>query len=236
MKPLGYTIIRTPTGSTPVIDTPFHFLLRHYAIDTVIDVGANEGQFGLELRRHGFKGLIISLEPLSDAFRKLQCIANENGPWQVHQCAAGDGEAEAELNVAGNSVSSSILPMERKHEDMLPISKYVSTERIKVHTLDSMFGQHLTEMGKMFLKIDVQGFEKQVLAGSSLILSSAVGVLLETSIVSLYRGSMCLPEALEMMGANGFLLYDVERIFLDAKTQQTLQFDCTFFRRENGAN
>ena len=239
-KPFGYTITRINAELKPepicVVEPPFYCLLKHHAIETVIDVGANEGQFGLELRQHGFKGLIVSVEPQSNAFGKLQMIAKGNGPWEVRQCAAGDKEAYVDLNIAANSLSSSLLPMEAKHKEAAPESSYVSTERVKVLALDSLFGPKLNQMGRIFLKIDVQGFEKQVLAGADRVLESAVGVLLETSLVPLYGGSMCLPEALEIMKAKGFLLYHTDRIFWDAKTQQTLQLDCTFFKQEKIVN
>jgi FkbM family methyltransferase len=233
IKPLGYELVcrkPSPPPPVPVTAPPLVTLIKHYAIDTVIDVGANEGQFGLELRHHGFNGLIISLEPLSQAFNQLQSIALANGPWETYPNAAGDKDGITQINVAGNLLSSSILPMLRRHEEAAPPSRYTGKEAVSMRTLDSLFAQRLGLLGRIFLKLDVQGFEPQVLSGGPQLLDHAVGVLLETSLVPLYEGSICLAEMLPMMTAKGFLLHHVERVFWDEKTQQLLQLDCAFFK------
>ena len=90
--------------------------LRHSHIDLVIDIGANEGQFAKELRAGGYSGRIVSFEPLSAAHRRLLQESNRDSAWHVHpRCALGDRLGEIELNISGNSVSSSILPMLASH-------------------------------------------------------------------------------------------------------------------------
>ncbi len=231
LRPLGFNIVRLPTQPPPPPPpNALATLIKHYAIDTIIDVGANEGQFGVEMRNHGFKGLIISIEPLAQAFEKLQSVAMANGPWEIHRNVASDKNGVVEINVAGNSQSSSVLPMARRHEEADPASRYVGKEIVPACTLDSLLEQRLNNFGNIFLKLDVQGFEHQVLLGGPKTLAKAAGVLLEASIVPLYEGSICLQDTLKIMTEADFLLHHVERVFWDAKTQQLLQLDCAFFR------
>jgi hypothetical protein len=80
-------------------------------IDIVIDVGANVGQFGKEMRALGYKGKIISFEPLKDAFEKLKIEANKDFDWEVYNLGVGSEMGKLQINVAQNSFSSSFLGM-----------------------------------------------------------------------------------------------------------------------------
>ena len=234
---LGYEVIRRPQDPPPAPPDPppapldpLVSLLNSHRVGTVVDVGANVGQFGLKLRKAGFDGLIISIEPLSSAFGRLQSTASANGPWEVIRSAAGDRNGEIEINIAGNSDSSSVLPMAKCHEDAAPTSRYVGTETVPACTLDTLLGGRINEMGRFLLKLDVQGYEDRVLAGAAETLSSATGLLMETSTVPLYEGSLCIQEVLPAITKQGFTLQHVERAFWDDKTLRLLQLDCLFFR------
>ena len=80
-------------------------LLRHYGVTVVLDVGANEGQYGRELRLAGYKGRIVSFEPMAAPFAKLATAARSDPGWDVVQLALGEANAETEINVSRNSVS-----------------------------------------------------------------------------------------------------------------------------------
>jgi FkbM family methyltransferase len=229
---LGYDIVRRPTeGAAPEVEYhPLGTLIKAKKIDTVIDVGANVGQFGLKMRRRGFANLIISIEPLSGPFEKLQAVASSNGPWEVHKNASGDEDRVIEINIAGNTESSSVLPMCRVHEEAAPESRYVGTETVQMYTLDWQFRDRIGKMGRTFLKVDVQGFEAQVLSGAQRVVNDAVGVLLEASVIPMYEGSIVLEDVLHIMREKGFLLHHVEPSFYVRETQQLLQLDCAFFR------
>ena len=92
-------------------------LLDSQRIDTIIDVGANDGGYGRFLRRGGFTGTIVSFEPLEKEHEALKAAADADGKWFVApRMALGSENTEVEIHVAGNSVSSSILQMNRTHE------------------------------------------------------------------------------------------------------------------------
>ena len=90
--------------------------LRNFNIDLIMDVGANVGQFALALRSVGYTGNIVSFEPLTSAYAELCKVASQDKKWQVYKrCAVGHFDGEIQINIAGNSVSSSILPMAELH-------------------------------------------------------------------------------------------------------------------------
>ena len=138
-----------------------------FGIDLVFDVGANTGQFAREIRDSGFKGRIVSFEPLSAAHQELTVAAASDQLWAVHErCALGDQEGSVTLNIAGNSVSSSVLEMAAVHAAAAPGSAYVGQEETTLVKLDSVAHKYIGGSQRPFLKIDTQGFEWQVLTGA----------------------------------------------------------------------
>src|SRR5262245_45187471 len=114
LRKVGFEVHRYVTSSSPKAELVAS--LRTFDIDLVLDVGANEGQFAFELRRSGYTGKIVSFEPLSEAHVKLLQASDGDTKWDAYsRCALGDHNGEVELNIAGNSLSSSILPMLESH-------------------------------------------------------------------------------------------------------------------------
>lgn len=233
----GYAISRLPSEqptqlpeqSSP-LPSPLATLIKHHKIETIIDVGANEGQFGIEMRQQGFKGLIISVEPLNQALDNLKSVAKQLPPWEVHRFAAGETNGEIEINISENLQSSSILSMAAQHEQSAPNSRYISKETVPMRTLDSFFDNRLNQLESIFLKLDVQGYEKHVLLGAPNLLAKSVGILVEASLVPLYHGSILIDEMISTLNSEGYILKNIERVFGDEQTQQLLQVDCAFFR------
>lgn len=205
--------------------------LRHHHVDLVFDIGANEGQFARELRAGGYSGGIVSFEPLSSAHaRLLQASANDKA-WHVQpRCAVGDHLGEIELNISGNSVSSSILPMLSAHRDAAPQSSYQGREATPLITLDSVTSSYLPGAQAPFLKVDTQGYEWQVLDGARDILPRVCGIQIELSLVPLYEGQRLWRDCIERLEANGFQLWTLSPEFVDPVTGRTLQWDGLFFR------
>jgi len=201
-----------------------------FGIDLVFDVGANAGQFASEIRDSGFKGRIVSFEPLSSAHRQLTVAAASDPLWSVHErCAIGDRDGSVVLNIAGNSVSSSILDMAAAHAAAAPGSVYVGQEEAVLAKLDSVAHTYLGSARRPFLKIDTQGFEWQVLTGAERTLPSINGVLCELSLVVLYEGQHLWREMIERLEAAGFILWGLQPGFMDQRGRN-LQCDAIFFR------
>ncbi|AZP80873.1 FkbM family methyltransferase [Mycobacterium avium] len=208
---------------------------KAYGVNVVIDVGANSGQFGSALRRAGFKSRIVSFEPLSGPFAQLARKSASDPLWECHQYALGDADETITINVAGNAgASSSVLPMLKSHQDAFPPANYIGTEDVAIHRLDSVASEFLNPTDVTFLKIDVQGFEKQVIAGSKSTLNeSCVGMQLELSFIPLYEGDMLIHEALELVYSLGFRLTGLLPGFTDPRNGRMLQADGIFFRGDD---
>src|SRR5271165_4582217 len=141
-------------------------LLVH-KIDVVFDVGANTGQFAGNLRDAGFRGRIVSFEPSRAAHSALIKRAQRDSNWIIApRMALGDRDGTITLNLAGNSVSSSVLPMLPSHSSAAPESRYIGCETVDLRTLDSVSPELATGAERIFLKLDVQGFESKVLQGA----------------------------------------------------------------------
>jgi FkbM family methyltransferase len=205
--------------------------LQKFGVDVVLDVGANKGQFASEIRQSGYAGRIVSFEPLSQAHSELLQVSAGDPMWDAYpRCALGDHNGEEEINIAGNSESSSILPMLESHRSAAPESAYQGKEIVPIKTLDAVVGQYLKDARAAFLKIDTQGFEWQVLDGARDTLPHIKGILVELSLVPLYEGQRLWREVIDRLEAEGFTLWAFKPVFSDQATGRTLQVDGIFYR------
>ena len=205
--------------------------LRKFEIDLVLDVGANKGQFASEIRQCGYEGRIVSFEPLSQAHGELLQSSASDPLWDAYsRCALGDHNGEVEINIAGNSESSSILQMLESHRSAAPESAYQGKEIVSIRTLDAVARQYLKDARAPFLKIDTQGFEWQVLDGACDILPHIKGVLVELSLVPLYDGQHLWREVIDRLETEGFTLWAFVPTFSDVSQGRTLQVDGIFYR------
>jgi FkbM family methyltransferase len=197
----------------------------------VLDVGANTGQFGSEIRYYGYTGKIVSFEPLSREHSMLVRTIAGDPNWEAYPpCALGDQIGETVINIAGNSQSSSILPMLETHRSAAPESAYEGKERVLIKTLDSVAGDYLKDARAPFLKIDTQGFEWQVLDGARETLPHIKGVLVELSLVPLYEGQHLWRALIDRLEDEGFALWALRPGFIDQRQGRTLQVDGVFCR------
>ena len=228
----GFDVGRLTTKTNPAYQ--LYRGLQHFNVDLVFDVGANIGQFASELRSVGYKGDIVSFEPLSDAHKSLSACAKGDAKWQVHErTAIGDFDGEVEINVSGNSVSSSVLPMTEAHSAAAADSAYVSSEKVSIAMLDTIASRYVSKANRFFIKIDTQGFESQVLDGAQETLTQAQGLLCELSLVQLYKGQLLWLDLIKRIESAGFTLWSIQRGFTDPRDGRTLQINAIFFRQTN---
>ena len=211
----------------------FRTMLKSQKINLILDVGANIGQYGTELRGHvGYNGQIVSFEPMSLAHAALTKTAAKYDLWDVSPRAAIGAECgEVSINISHNSVSSSVLAILESHTSAEPESRYKDSETTPLVTLDSVAMKFLRDDKNVFLKIDTQGYEGQVLEGAEKTLEIVSGVQLELSLVPLYEGQMLMPDLIAKMSGLGFDLWGISPTFADPKSGQMLQVDGTFFKR-----
>jgi len=232
---LGFDLHRLDVSSSP--EYQLYKSLKKFNIDLVLDIGANKGQFASEIRSVGYKDKIISFEPLPDAHQLITKVAGSDKFWTVHQRGAiGDYDGEVEINVSGNSVSSSILPMMESHSSAAQNSAYIGTENVPINRLDTVATKYLSPKNNVFIKIDTQGFEWQVLDGATETLKNAQGVLCEMSLVPLYEGQRLWMDMLKRLESEGFTLWAIQRGFTDPRDGRSLQVNAIFYRTNNTIN
>lgn len=209
-------------------------LLEHYNIDLVFDIGANKGQYATGIIDAGYTNKIVSFEPLTSAYSKIETESKKYKNWTVApRCAIGAKEEEIEINISANSVSSTLLNMLDTHFEGTPDSKIIGKEKVQVFPLDQIGEENCKTAKNIFLKIDVQGFEQEVLKGAQSIINKAKGIEMEISLVPLYENqNWLLPQALEYMEQRGFQLNSIVPAFTNNETGIVLQCNGIFFRKK----
>ncbi len=204
----------------------------HLGVTTVLDVGANIGQYASALRASGYHESIVSCEPLSDAFAHLKRRASHDPRWEAVRTAVGAAPGSADINVSANSYSSSLLTMTEAHTTAAPGSQTVATETVPVTTVAELAASRELDPDRTLLKIDTQGYEASVLDGAGPLAGRLAAISLELSLVPLYEGQQLFDDLVARLRAAGYLLYALEAGFGDRRTGRMLQCDGLFVRAD----
>jgi FkbM family methyltransferase len=228
----GYDLVRYDAGRFPELRRLE--LIRGRRIDVVLDVGANDGPFAKALRAAGYTGRIVSFEPQSEAFGRLSAAAAADPAWTGHRLALGATDGEAELHLAGNSSSSSLLEMSAQHLASAPESRYQGSESVPVARLDTLRAELVGAGDRVYLKVDTQGYELEVLRGAAGTLPQVDVVDVELSLVPLYDGAPLFDEVMHHLAGHGFVPVSLEPAFTDPADGRLLQLDGLFVRPATG--
>jgi FkbM family methyltransferase len=212
-------------------------LFAKLRVTTVLDVGANRGQYARALRAAGYGGRIMSFEPVAEPFHELRAHAAEDPLWEVFQFALADTDDDAVINVADNTAGSSFLLVGNRLTANFPEMAFVGAEPVARRRLDGLVDELSIE--DAFLKLDVQGFERWVLEGARNVLGRIRGVELELSFTPLYEGESAFLEMTMVLEELGFRLVGVIPGVMDLSTGLPLQVDALFerartFRKTSG--
>jgi FkbM family methyltransferase len=226
---LGYDL--TPRAKAKSPTAQLVAVLQHFRITCVLDVGANVGQYGSMLREWGYPGRIVSFEPQAEAHGALERRAARDPAWQIApRMALGQRGGEIELEVSAESDMSSILPQSALLRRVSPSSAVVRKETVAMRRLDEVAAPYLRLHDRAFLKIDVQGYEAEVLAGAAALLERLTGIQLEMSLVPLYQGERGFRALLDDLAALGFEPYLFLPGYFERKLARQLQLDGVFMR------
>jgi FkbM family methyltransferase len=226
LRRFGLDIRRIGPGRYPEL-TDF---LESRHVDVVLDVGANLGWFGQALRERGYRGKIVSFEPIGAVFRELKALAERDGNWQAHRLALGATAGRALINVSRKSDYSSILDQSQAAQRLEPTAVVARQEEITVARLDDLFAPFRDR--SVFLKIDTQGYERPVLEGAREALTQIVGVQLELPLVHLYKDTWSLADASSYMRHVGFVLAQLTPVnWLREDPVSAVEIDGVFRRR-----
>ncbi|MGL4635962.1 MAG: FkbM family methyltransferase [Beijerinckiaceae bacterium] len=228
LRKLGYDVVAV--GSMPTPDARA-FWVERLGIDLVLDVGANEGQFVGWIRDRGYKGPVLSFEPQKSAFDVCSAKLAGDRMWHGLHAALGEKEGRFDIHVAGNSMSSSLLPMLDSHVQALPESAIIATESVSVMRLDSVNHSAIAQSARIFLKIDTQGYELPVLLGATGLMDKVAFLEAELSLTPLYDGQVLMPKMLEEIDRMGFTLVWLDPGFSDSANARLLQVDGLFVKK-----
>ena len=229
LRPFGYTI----SEHQPYLDLRQRLLriIEAQGISLMLDVGANRGQFAKGLFKSGYGGKIVSFEPLSDAHAQLLAAAAGNPNWRIfRRCAVGAHEGRAKINIAGNSQSSSLLPMLDRHIRALLSSSYIGVEDTEIVALDHVLSTDLPGEFPVGVKIDVQGYEAQVLQGLRAERPRVGLIYTELSLTPLYQGEAKFISIVEGLLSDGFRCVSLTPNFVDPATYEVLDVNALFVR------
>ncbi len=197
---------------------------------TILDIGANNGAFAKKMRALFPTAHIYSFEPLHDCFEQLEKDMQEDSHFKAFNVALGTYSGESVIQRSSFHPSSSLLPMSTLHKTLYPKSAGMSEEKITVARLDDI-ARNISIEEPLFIKMDVQGFEAEVIKGGTEMLKRASLVLMETSFVPLYENQPLFGDIHRLMQELGFEYRGRAEAHYNQKTNELLYEDSVFVRK-----
>lgn len=184
--------------------------IRHFEIDCIFDVGANMGQYATMLREKvGYRGLIVSFEPVPECIERLQALAKSDPLWRVEPVALAERAGTSTFNVMTSNEFSSLNSPDHSKVDIFRDHNAVAEQiTVKVGTVAEHYEAYLAEFGfkRPFLKMDTQGNDMKVSMGAGDLLEKFAGLQSELSMIGIYEGSPGYVEAIKYYESRGFRL------------------------------
>jgi len=234
----GYELIKTRKLNDTL---PQHLrnVIAEQRINVVVDVGANRGQFGRALRLHGYAGRIASFEPNSEAFEELKSLTDLDPAWFSFALGLGAENTLHDLNVSEASEFSSLLETNDYARDRFGWrTQPRSVETVQVQTLSSVWPDvcyHLVQP-RALLKLDTQGYDREVLAGcDGAVLKNVHALQIEVSMKSIYKGAPRYIEVLDELERLGFEITGMYPVSRDKRSLAIVEYDCVMTRGHAGA-
>jgi FkbM family methyltransferase len=224
-------------GHYPPVDSlAYHIktVLRELAIDCVLDVGAHEGEYTGFLRDLDYTGEIISFEPVRSSFETLSKARSSDKHWRGYNVALGAEEGELAMNIYTGSVFNSFLkPAEDGTARFRDGTQLVRVEKVPVRRLETVVDEVLAARPKasIFLKMDTQGYDLQVLRGGGRRLESIRALQTELAARCTYAGMPTLSESLSELDRLGFDLTGIFPVARELDHLRVIELDCVMCRK-----
>jgi len=197
---------------------------------TVIDVGANIGQFALAAAHMLRPQRLISLEPIPEVCAKLRSLRIPAGIRFHAVCTAlGEVPGNAEFRVMSQTASSSLLPLGQIHLNLYPEIREERKVPVTIQILDHFLSAHPL-VGPSLLKLDVQGSELDVLRGCRRLKDHFRWILVETSTTPFYEGGAAFAEIQAHLSTQGYRWLGPITVHqpMEIKPAESLQFDALY--------
>jgi FkbM family methyltransferase len=203
--------------------------VRKHDIGTVLDVGANTGQFASYIHTLLPNARIYSFEPLADCYGELVRRMGNVPGFRAFNLALGDTNGTAMMQRNEFSPSSSLLSMETLHKNAFPHTERTQTEEVQIRRLDELKGD-IEIVDNVLIKMDVQGSEDKVIKGGRELMPRASVLIIETTFYPLYQGQALFDDIYDMLRQDGFVFMGCEGAIRDPRDGVILQCDSIFLR------
>jgi FkbM family methyltransferase len=207
LRAAGVEIVTIRAGSN-LLGLHLKLLFSAYEISCILDVGAHRGEYGLWLRRNGYRGDIVSFEPVQENFLELARVAAGDPKWHFVNYALGAENTMAPINVAFATVFSSFHTPNATALAMYGRSPTVQrSEQVEVRRLDTVLDTLPLNVsnGRIYLKLDTQGWDLEVLAGALGVLNRISALQTEVSVQPIYEGMPAMADSLAAIAERGFV-------------------------------
>ncbi len=226
---IGMDLERWPHSGT--VEELLGGILQLYDVEGVVDVGANVGRWAAAVRRLGFDGPLVSLEPVESAYVELCRRSAADPSWTAMRVAAGERCGEATIHVARSTSTSSLLAVNDYYRNRYEGSHPVGDETVELVTLDSI-RDRLPDGRRLLLKVDTQGYDMKVLDGATELLTRVAALQTELSLQANYHGvTNSWTDVIDRMRGLGFSIAGLFHIERDEVLRQT-EIDGVFVRTE----
>ena len=231
LRRLGVELVRARQADANLLGVHLDRLFRDRGIDLVLDVGAKAGEFGSWLRGNGYRGDLVSFEPVSTSFAELAARAGSDPHWSVHHVALGSESGTAEISVTRLPQLSSFRTRNAFSRagfaDAMDVQR---VEQVPVHRLDGLWDEVVPAgASAVYLKIDTQGWDLEVLAGLGGRAGDVVALQTEMAVQPIYEGSPTLRASLDAVAALGFTPSGMFPVTLD-DSLALVELDCVAVR------
>ncbi|MBE9203878.1 FkbM family methyltransferase [Synechocystis salina LEGE 06099] len=180
--------------------------LAQFAISSILDIGANEGQFAKTIRTVFPTATIYSFEPLPDVYERMCLVCAEDSRIKTFNLALGNEMGIKQMFKSSFSPSSSMLTMSDLHKQEWPDSSVNTVVEVESTTLDSWIKKYEQILNDDFLiKLDVQGYELAVIQGGVSTFKKARLVIIEVSFYEFYENQSLFDDIYNCMKNLGFV-------------------------------
>jgi len=203
-------------------------------VSCVLDVGARVGEYGKWLRRNGYRGEIISFEPIAASFAELERAAARDANWHCCNYALGAEDSVSSINVAKHTEYSSFHQMSSAAQERFGEETFtVRTEKVEIRRLDGILETLPTRLtDRLYLKMDTQGWDLEVLKGARGALSHVIALQTEVSVQPIYDGMPVIQDSLAAIAGYGFTASGFFPVHLDSR-MAAIEFDLVAVRSGN---
>jgi FkbM family methyltransferase len=212
-------------------------ILQRFNIDCVLDVGAHYGEFGQLLRDLRFQGHILSFEPVSASFKRLEAASKGDPKWRIFPFALGSSDTESQIHLYRSSDFNSLLTPAGVHDRFESCTQELGVETIAVRRLESVY-EMCTEgisSPRVYLKMDTQGYDVEVIRGAEGVLPKILAIQSELPGICHYSNQPQLCEALSFYWSQGYRPTGFFPVNHELDGLTVTEWDCVLIREGAGS-